>query len=75
MINKHTNTQNNMAKTIMTSSCVLLGAITNDKWSYTKTHSVINQGSRRNLKDIYRVFDIDITARVNKRTIKKFLDM
>lgn len=60
---------------VLPSSCTFTGIITHDKWSYTKTHSVINQGNRRNLNDIFRVFDIDSTTRVKKRTIRKLLDM
>ena len=64
-----------MTKPTMSSSCVVVGEITGNKWNHTKTRSVVNQETRRNVEDIYRIFDIDMTSRINKRTIKKFLDM
>ena len=64
-----------MTKNTMSSSCVIVGEITGNKWNYTKTRSVLTQGTHRNIKDIYHVFDIDMSSRVNQRTIRKLLDM
>ena len=64
-----------MSKTRLSSYCTVVDEITGNKWNHTNKYNVINQGTRYSIEDIYRVFDIDTSSRVNKRTIRKLLDM
>lgn len=65
-----------MTKTTISASCVVVvNEIPDNKWNHIKTHNVNGQETCRIVEDVYRVFDIDISGRNNKRTIRKLLDM